>query len=152
MLIFFSGPQWPLPPWGGIASVSPFVVLRTGENMRARHDSADFAHQFLHWLRLRLFTYPDLARVNAALSIIDSESPSADPQELDEPVFILATSWRSGSTLLQRVFCTDPSLLLWGEPFGRLALIPRIVSLYALFHQVGLRRVSGRHPICPKYR
>lgn len=36
------------------------------------------------------------------------------------PVFILASSWRSGSTLLQRMLMGGcPDLLIWGEPFDR---------------------------------
>ncbi len=96
--------------------------------MRAKSYSADIVRQFWHWLRTRPFEYPDLAQVNAALRVLDSHAPSDASPDLDEPVFILASSWRSGSTLLQRVLCTDPALLLWGEPFGRLALVPRIVS------------------------
>ncbi len=96
--------------------------------MRAKSYPTDFVRQLLHWIRLRPFEYPDLARLNAALRILDSEGTSGASGEPEEPVFVLASSWRSGSTLLQRLLCTDPSLLLWGEPFGRLALIPRIVS------------------------
>jgi hypothetical protein len=43
-------------------------------------------------------------------------------------VFVLAVGWRTGSTLVQRVLSTDRRLLLWGEPFGRLALIPRMAE------------------------
>lgn len=36
----------------------------------------------------------------------------------DEPVFVLSAGWRSGSTLVQRLLCSDGSTLIWGEPFG----------------------------------
>jgi hypothetical protein len=36
----------------------------------------------------------------------------------NKPVFILSTVWRSGSTLLQRTLCTDPDILMWGEPYA----------------------------------
>lgn len=36
----------------------------------------------------------------------------------DRPVFILSAGWRSGSTLLQRLLCSDPTILVWGEPYG----------------------------------
>ena len=35
---------------------------------------------------------------------------------LEKPVFIFSASWRTGSTLLQRVLNTDAELLVWGEP------------------------------------
>ena len=36
----------------------------------------------------------------------------------NKPVFVLSTIWRSGSTLLQRTLCTDPDILVWGEPYA----------------------------------
>ena len=35
-----------------------------------------------------------------------------------QPIFIFSSSWRSGSTLLQRSLCTDPSMIVWGEPYS----------------------------------
>lgn len=61
----------------------------------------------------------ELAEVTAALRCLGW--PPADEPAAEEPVFVLATGWRSGSTLLQRILCTDGRLLLWGEPFGRMA-------------------------------
>lgn len=40
------------------------------------------------------------------------------------PVFLLATGWRTGSTLVQRILATDHRLLLWGEPYGRYGMLP----------------------------
>ena len=70
---------------------------------------------------------PQLAEVSAALRGLGSPPDEQPPAE--EPVFVLATGWRSGSTLLQRILCTDRRLLLWGEPFGRMALLPRLVEM-----------------------
>jgi hypothetical protein len=51
------------------------------------------------------------------------------PAEGDErPIFLLATGWRTGSTLLQRILVTDPRLLLWGEPLGRMGLLSRLAE------------------------
>lgn len=41
-----------------------------------------------------------------------------------EPVFILASCWRSGSTLLQRM-CMDEHFI-WGEPYGTSGTIPAL--------------------------
>jgi len=46
-----------------------------------------------------------------------SSEPSA------APVFILSASWRSGSTLLQRLLCSDPGMVIWGEPYDHCDLI-----------------------------
>jgi len=42
------------------------------------------------------------------------------------PVFLLASGWRCGSTLLQRLVCSSGELLMWGEPYGRANLIPTL--------------------------
>jgi hypothetical protein len=62
--------------------------------------------------------------VSAALERLGPfEKP--EPGEHD-PVFVLATGWRTGSTLLQRVLMTDRRLMLWGEPLGRFGLLTRL--------------------------
>jgi hypothetical protein len=48
---------------------------------------------------------------------IDSRWPSLRSACDEEPVFILAAGWRSGSTLLQRMLMRH--CFVWGEPFGR---------------------------------
>ncbi|MDG2383414.1 MAG: sulfotransferase [Pirellulaceae bacterium] len=44
------------------------------------------------------------------------------------PVFLLSAGWRSGSTLLQRLICSDRQRLMWGEPFGDRIPICRLAS------------------------
>lgn len=39
---------------------------------------------------------------------------------MDRPVFVLASAWRSGSTLVQRVLSSGPELFVWGESHGAL--------------------------------
>ena len=34
----------------------------------------------------------------------------------DSPVFLFSASWRTGSTLVQRLLNTTPELIIWGEP------------------------------------
>ncbi|HEX5446610.1 MAG TPA: sulfotransferase [Pirellulales bacterium] len=53
-------------------------------------------------------------------------SPSAE-----EPIFVLAAGWRSGSTLLQRLLM--PRAFLWGEPFGHAGLIEDLARPLAAF-------------------
>lgn len=45
-----------------------------------------------------------------------------------QPIFLFAAIWRSGSTLLQRLLCSDPSLILWGEPYTDTDLLPRMAQ------------------------
>ena len=47
-----------------------------------------------------------------------TESAESLPVHCQSPIFLLSAGWRSGSTLLQRLICSDKSTLMWGEPFG----------------------------------
>jgi hypothetical protein len=89
------------------------------------------AREFWDWARCKQVTVPsvnDLAESIAALDTVASDA--VIDEQLDEaPIFLLATGWRSGSTLLQRILVTDPSVLLWGEPFGDLALQSRVTEM-----------------------
>lgn len=44
----------------------------------------------------------------------------------DEPVFVLAAGWRSGSTLLQRMLM--PHCFMWGEPYGHGGLLDSLAD------------------------
>jgi hypothetical protein len=45
-----------------------------------------------------------------------------------DPIFVLSAGWRSGSTLLQRLICSDKRVLLWGEPFEDSIPAPRLAA------------------------
>jgi hypothetical protein len=51
----------------------------------------------------------------------------------DAPIFLLSAGWRSGSTLVQRLINSDPSVLIWGEPFEDLAIVHRLARTVELF-------------------
>jgi hypothetical protein len=76
------------------------------------------------WAR---FTAPEVGSILGAVDALDS-SPSSFESDDEEPIFVLSTGWRTGSTLLQRILVTDPRLLMWGEPWGRMALIPKLTE------------------------
>ena len=61
-----------------------------------------------------------IAAVAARLE--DAESPP------DEPLFLLSAGWRSGSTLVQRLVNSRGSWFLWGEPYSRADLVPRLAD------------------------
>lgn len=50
----------------------------------------------------------------------------ADPD--DEPLFLLSAGWRSGSTLVQRLVNSGAAYFLWGEPYSRADLVPRLAD------------------------
>jgi hypothetical protein len=69
---------------------------------------------------------PSAQEVASALARLGPFEEPAPGDTESSPVFVLATGWRTGSTLLQRVLMTDRRLLLWGEPLGRFGLLTRI--------------------------
>ena len=46
----------------------------------------------------------------------------------DEPLFLFSAGWRSGSTLVQRLVNSKGTYFLWGEPYARADLIPRLAD------------------------
>ncbi len=44
----------------------------------------------------------------------------------DQPIFVLGATWRSGSTLLQRLLLSSGDIMMWGEPWNRADLVPRL--------------------------
>src|ERR1017187_3604650 len=63
------------------------------------------------------------------MAALDSSSRVHNDTEGESPFFLLATGWRSGSTLLQRILVTDPHVLMWGEPLGEMALVSEIAGM-----------------------
>ncbi len=62
-----------------------------------------------------------------------------DRADDDAPLFVLSAGWRSGSSLLQRMLSSDGRSLVWGEPYGDWAPIPRLAATVA-----SLARTPGR--------
>lgn len=54
------------------------------------------------------------------------EGPAETPA--DEPLFLLSAGWRSGSTLVQRLVNSGGAYFIWGEPYSRADLVPRLAD------------------------
>jgi len=54
----------------------------------------------------------------------------ADDQHDEKPIFIFSAGWRSGSTLLQRLLCSDSNTLIWGEPYDKSCLIQSLSETF----------------------
>ncbi|MCP4111790.1 MAG: sulfotransferase [Desulfobacteraceae bacterium] len=68
--------------------------------------------------------------VEAVRFLKSFERDSKDDNILCEsPIFVLSAGWRSGSTLVQRLICSDNRILMWGEPFGDRIPICRLASV-----------------------
>lgn len=74
--------------------------------------------------------------IAAGLAALVRRWPEAAGDSPQEPVFVLAAGWRSGSTLVQRALFSH--CLVWGEPFGHGGLLERLAD--------PLRAVNDRWP------
>lgn len=88
----------------------------------------------LWWLRRRVLTEP--ARRDAALAeglrAVETRWPDL-PQSQEEPVFLFAAGWRSGSTLLQRLLNSSPETVIWGEPYEYLSVLDSLLAPLSRF-------------------
>lgn len=82
--------------------------------------------------------------IEGALRALDGHlgagSGSDAEPDRSSPVFVLSAGWRSGSTLVQRLLCSDPDMLMWGEPFGDAIPVPRMASMVDAFVKKATRR------------
>src|SRR5213080_3709927 len=74
--------------------------------------------------------------ITEGLAALVKRRPDAQSTSREQPVFVLAAGWRSGSTLLQRALLSHS--LVWGEPLGHAGLIERLSD--------PLRAVNERWP------
>jgi glycosyltransferase involved in cell wall biosynthesis len=64
--------------------------------------------------------------IEAGIAAIKRHWPGLRSDSDDDPVFVLAAGWRSGSTMLQRLIVR--SCFLWGEPFGHAWMIDSLAD------------------------
>jgi hypothetical protein len=74
--------------------------------------------------RAKVRIQPDAGNsIPDALAVLDRRFGIGRQPDSGEPVFVLASSWRSGSTLVQRLVMSSRDVLVWGEPYSHCALI-----------------------------
>ncbi len=97
-------------------------VVRTRRN---------WVREMWDWARCKRVNLPNVQQLRESIAALQSSDRNYEDSETESPIFLLATGWRSGSTLLQRILVTDPSVLLWGEPLGEMALISEMARMLA---------------------
>lgn len=102
--------------------------LLRGLVVRARRNGA---RELWDWARCKRLRLPTVRELTSSFEALDSSTQGDEPGDREAPIFLLATGWRSGSTLLQRILVTDPNVLLWGEPLGEIALLPEMAGMLA---------------------
>jgi hypothetical protein len=93
------------------------------------------------WARSQEIAVPTVEQLSESIATLAESQPhpSDGHKDSEAPIFLLSTGWRAGSTLLQRVLLTDPSLLLWGEPLGEMTIVPGIAQV--LSHRISPRNL-----------
>ncbi len=119
------------PPMEGDSGARLIAAVKGGVRESLAWARRSVAREFWDWAQRKQATVPSVNRLTESLAALQTPSLDAANRERDieEPIFLLATGWRTGSTLLQRILVTDPKVLLWGEPFGELALPSRIAEM-----------------------
>lgn len=106
-----------------------------------------YKHDLAEYIFKRRFTFPielgTADKLSNSISIINQRWPgisddNVNNQDQERPVFIFSAGWRSGSTLLQRLLISSGEVLLWGEPLGDAAFLPRM--------GYSLQKVSAQWP------
>lgn len=65
--------------------------------------------------------------VPESLETIEHRFETGAPPD-DQPIFVLAAAWRSGSTLLQRLVMSSGEAFLWGEPYHQCSYVQRMAD------------------------
>jgi hypothetical protein len=71
--------------------------------------------------------------IASGVAHLRSLCPPEDPDDREEPIFLLAAGWRSGSTLLQRCIMSDSKVLMWGEPYQESGLVQSMAAAASAF-------------------
>jgi len=89
----------------------------------------NFARELWDWARCKRVVLPSVQQLRESMAALDSSDRDCQDSEPEAPIFLLATGWRSGSTLLQRILVTDPRVFLWGEPLGEMAFVSGMAEM-----------------------
>jgi hypothetical protein len=71
--------------------------------------------------------------ITSGLAALTKRFDPIPPPDANAPVFMLASAWRSGSTLTQRLLVSSNEILMWGEPYDHSSLIRRLAESMAPF-------------------
>lgn len=81
----------------------------------------------------------DIPGIPEAISRFEQRWPETIGEVSKEaPIFVLASSWRAGSTALQRLVMSGGDAIIWGEPYRNHNLVQRLA--------VSLRSLSENNP------
>ena len=73
--------------------------------------------------------------ITTGLAALTKRFDPIPPPDGNAPIFMLASAWRSGSTLTQRLLVSSNEILMWGEPYDHSSLIRRLAESMAPFDE-----------------
>ena len=71
--------------------------------------------------------------ITSGVSELRDVLKSDGEEDGESPIFLLSAGWRAGSTLLQRLIMSEPSVLLWGEPYDECGTIQALAHTLKAF-------------------
>jgi len=110
------------------AAARAFTARRTPIRNLAFLTGAHNLRELWDWATCDRVSVPSVPQISSVLAALECSPQTNFTDAAEAPIFLLATGWRSGSTLLQRILVTDPTLLLWGEPLGEMGFVSSIVD------------------------
>jgi hypothetical protein len=69
------------------------------------------------------------------LRALDRWPSESDFDDGERPIFLLSATWRSGSTLAQRLLMSGGDALIWGEPFGHRDPVRQLTDMFLPFSE-----------------
>jgi len=107
-----------------------------------------FVREFWSWAQSEDVILPRVEELTKSLQALCESATISVEGDSEAPIFLLATGWRTGSTLLQRILVTDPNVLIWGEPFGEMAISSRLADMISCFSKPpGIREWTANETI-----
>ena len=116
-------------PVSAPADVRPNPASRTLIHELVAWTRQSFVRELWDWARCGRVILPSVEELTTSINALHGPEQTSEGSETEAPIFLLATGWRSGSTLLQRILVTDPNVLLWGEPLGEMALVSGLTQM-----------------------
>jgi hypothetical protein len=115
-------------------SVRDSFLWRQARGTRAAdfwREMRHFVHEIWFWARGKHVILPSVHHIAKSIAALHSPVSDLAQEKIDAeaPIFLLATGWRTGSTLLQRILVTDPHVFMWGEPLSEMTLVSRITEM-----------------------
>lgn len=121
---------------GRVRSTEVWSTVRSGSVGKTWRSLRQSAREFSSWAGRERSVHADVALLIESLAELQAQpydSHTSTTDQEDAPIFLLATGWKTGSTLLQRILVTDPQLLLWGEPLGEMAFVSKLAVILTHF-------------------